>query len=324
MIDDPWINDGFSTSPITTDESETVLEDESVIKLMEVKYKLDKQTILTALRDNVYNDISAIYFLLYYDRDAKASLERDPGSSDVQKIMNPAKKESTPVAPVMPIIGEDEVLPERASDAIPEENHARSASTQPPAAVVGGGRRKRAATVNAGAVIPEADDSKPAAENTDKPVIEAFPTNKSTVESTTTAASTQPGERKRHNTITGMIRGLTAKKDEKEEEGDTDKPRSLRFTFNSNTTSTKPPDEIVVELIKACNKMGLTHRLITRYLLECASTTSSPGKEVLKVEVEVCKLPRLNNLHGLKFKRISGSSSDYKEVSEQLLAAVQL
>ena len=120
-----------------------------------------------------------------------------------------------------------------------------------------------------------------------------------------------------------MIRGLTTKKDEKEEEETLDKPRSLRFTFNSNTTSSKPPDEIVVELIKACNKMGMTHRLTTRYLLE-ASSNGTAGKEVLKIEIEVCKVPRLNNLHGLRFKRLSGSSSDYKEVSEQLLAAVQL
>ncbi|KAI8909095.1 KA1 domain/Ssp2 C-terminal domain-containing protein, partial [Gorgonomyces haynaldii] len=96
---------------------------------------------------------------------------------------------------------------------------------------------------------------------------------------------------------------------------DANKPRSLRFTFNSNTTSSKNPDEIIQEVIRNCNLKSITHRLLSRYLLEC--TYAPPAsKEPVKFEVEVCKLPRLNNLHGLRFKRLSGQSQDYKEVCE--------
>ncbi|OUM67411.1 hypothetical protein PIROE2DRAFT_35170, partial [Piromyces sp. E2] len=96
--------------------------------------------------------------------------------------------------------------------------------------------------------------------------------------------------------------------------------RSLRFTFNSNSTSTKQPDEIVRNVLHACKGLNISHKLVARYLIEC----NIPDKEDLKFEVEICKLPRLNNMHGLKFKRLSGTTSDYKEICEKLLSTVEL
>ncbi|KAI8808612.1 KA1 domain/Ssp2 C-terminal domain-containing protein, partial [Cladochytrium replicatum] len=101
------------------------------------------------------------------------------------------------------------------------------------------------------------------------------------------------------------------------------KPRSLRFTFNSNTTSSRPPDEIMHEVISACDRFGITHRLTSRFLLDCqcASVPGSapiPGNDIVKIEIEICKLPRLKNLHGLRFKRVGGSSAEYKEVCEKI------
>ncbi|KAI8614337.1 KA1 domain/Ssp2 C-terminal domain-containing protein [Chytriomyces sp. MP71] len=103
---------------------------------------------------------------------------------------------------------------------------------------------------------------------------------------------------------------------------DANKPRSLRFTFNSNTTSSKLPDEIMAEIIKTLNKQVIAYTPITRYLLECVWTSS--GKEPIKFEIEVCKLPRLKSLFGLRFKRLSGTSSDYKDVCDAFLASVAL
>ncbi|KAJ3358794.1 MAP microtubule affinity-regulating kinase 1 [Kappamyces sp. JEL0680] len=155
LIDDPWINETYTDSPISTDSSTHFEEDESIIKLMEVKYKLEKSAIIQALRDNVYNDISAIYFLLYYDKEAKSGME-DPSVPDVTKINNPSpKKESlmaTEKEKAMPIIGEDDVLqetPEQVSvmedpEHVPSGQVMSATTSKPP--MVASGRRKRAAT----------------------------------------------------------------------------------------------------------------------------------------------------------------------------------
>jgi MAP/microtubule affinity-regulating kinase len=104
------------------------------------------------------------------------------------------------------------------------------------------------------------------------------------------------------------------------------KPRSLRFTFASNTTSSKSPDHMIQEVITAATKHGYKFRLVHNFLIECVASPPNnlPGAEHVKIEIEVCKLPRLTRLHGFRFQRISGASADYKTVCEKLLASIQL
>lgn len=352
LIDDPWINESYGDSPISTDLSETVAEDENVIKLMESKFKIDRESVLQALRDNVYNDTSAIYFLLYYEKDNRTNTENDV--PDITKIASPTKKDSgaatsPATGKAMPIIDENGVLPESLTESpagppgvVPDAKSAAAKTS----AVVAAGRRRRAATVIGGdkneeSAAPIAPAS--VSNNANRPATGIpFSSSPSSGEppkpGSETPAAIPPvvEQRKRHNTIVGIFKNQIRRNTDSDEVGtasvdsnqsdkpmgdDTDKPRSLRFTFNSNTTSSKPPDEIIVEVIKCCNKLGLTHRLHTRYLLECNSAT---GKEPLKFEIEVCKLPRLNNLHGLRFKRVNGSSGEYKDTCEKILSTVQL
>jgi MAP/microtubule affinity-regulating kinase len=107
---------------------------------------------------------------------------------------------------------------------------------------------------------------------------------------------------------------------------DDQKPRSLRFTFASNTTSSKSPDQMIQDILNSAAKNVFKTRTNTRYLVEVTAQPPNdlPGAEVIKIEVEVCKLPRLKNLHGFRFKRLSGASADYKTVCEQLLSNIQL
>lgn len=141
--------------------------------------------------------------------------------------------------------------------------------------------------------------------------------------------------------------------------GGTDgKPRSLRFTFNSNATSLQPPDAILEEVQLACQKLNIKLVHISRFTVEgywnfcesplkfSASPIISPDpqimedddssinqkqtldikadKDLVRFEIEVCELPRLKNIHGLKFRRMSGPSQEYKEVCGRILSTVKL
>ncbi|KAI3638604.1 hypothetical protein MIR68_003102 [Amoeboaphelidium protococcarum] len=152
-----------------------------------------------------------------------------------------------------------------------------------------------------------------------------------------------------------------------------DKPRVLRFTFNSNTTSSKAPEDIVREIIGACQKNNIKCSQVGKFLVECAwnfrespfnkieqpvgnmdverlqkaldevmntSQSTLPQqqqqqfnslkisdkdmKDTVRFDVEVCELPRLKNLHGLRFRRIAGGSDQYKDACGRLLATVNL
>jgi MAP/microtubule affinity-regulating kinase len=349
LVDDPWVNESYDQSPILTDISTSVAEDETIIRYIEQKHKLDRESILQAIRENIYNDVSAIYYMMFFEKQAKEmngeKVELPPlDTSDITRLDTPKKESiSSPTqvpTNLMPVIDEDGVLPEavvpmsKPEDA--KSGEVQSAAVSKPPVVVA--RRRRAATVT-GDGGKEESPFQPAVPIHQTPHIPQVRPATATANATTpvlqnaeqekpTTAGSVPEQRKRTNTIVGIFRGVgSGKKDDEDANSthgpeDADKPRSLRFTFNSSSTSSKPPDEIMVELARCCNKLSVQHKLITRYLMECSPPQT--GKEPLKMEIEVCKLPRLNNLHGLRFKRVSGSSSEYKDLCEKVLTTVQL
>ncbi|KAJ3297919.1 Map microtubule affinity-regulating kinase [Borealophlyctis nickersoniae] len=467
LIDDPWINEGYSDSPIASDLSQRVEEDESIIKLMEQKYKIDRETIVQGLRENVYDETTAIYYLLYYEKDMRVNLTADvtalpasasntlPAISGPPSVHEPATspvaaavphgRDSAGAKPAMMPIDEDGVLPpppaptaapppapvqarqllktqprrrrftvggeadvakyadedQEAAEllkkvqaaAIKEDGQAPSVGIPLPSrgvtetnskprlpAIVGSGQRVVAPATGSGASMqppamgsntsttgapssPEAGDRpqrkrhntivgifrnqlrrqsevamspiSPTADRGTDTVGASGVGNIPTVASTATPASPPPPSASNATYSSGANMGsttggaggaLSTVTDEEPVRTDENKPRSLRFTFNSNTTSSKPPDEIIALVTSACDAHGISHRLTSRFLVECfcPPPTPGPGKDGVKFEIEVCKLPRLKNLHGLRFKRVAGASADYKEVCEKLLAAVAL
>jgi len=368
LIDDPWINEGYSDSPIKKCEEEVITTDESIIQFMVQKYKFDREQIIKSLDDNVYDDTSAIYYLLYNEKKNKNNLEGILSPISDNTPTSPSKsptKESQEKAPASPTkngmvrIDEDDVLPTNNTEAvkIPARQPATAATTTRTRRFTVTGitvDRPQEAPMNIKTIPkPGALENSKTVQNpasTPQPVqsgithpqikeeeeLEVMPS----IPKPATADSTQPSDtlppsemprqpRKRHNTIVGIFlrnkdgQPVPASATSPTTETPTDssvKPRSLRFTFNSNSTSTKQPDEIVRNVLHACKDLNIAHKLVARYLIEC----NIPDKEDLKFEVEICKLPRLNNMHGLKFKRLSGTTSDYKEICEKLLSTVEL
>lgn len=442
LIDDPWINEGYPDSPIVSDLAlKPVTEDESLIKVMETKFHIDRNTVLKALREGIYDDVAAIYYLLYHERDQKGGDLGAVGPATI-KIVQPPPQAGSTAGPKkesdMVPIDEDDVLPhtptnitksaprsvETSGEQVPVASAAAAGTGVTPRTTLRANAvpRRRRFTVGGEAdmqKLADDEDGREAAaalkllqeqpngakKDKDAPsstaasalAVPAIPrvhgaagevqsgstgatstsssgAAGSSPDKTAQDAATPPGSgeggvddsgeptgRKRHNTIVGLFRN-TLRKSGDAASGDVPgsptmgpgvvpttatvvssaqdkaavsvvdasgvtKPRSLRFTFNSNTTSSKPPDDVVAEVVAAATKHGMQHRLAGRYLIECTVPLQgppAPGRENVKFEIEICKLPRLRNLHGLRFKRISGTSADYKDACEKLLETVAL
>lgn len=422
LIDDLWLNEGFSTSPITAQVTEQlVVEDSLVISIMETKFSVDRETLLKGLRENVWDDVMAIYFLLYNLKlqhgegsvikigdqmrirngfsmnalvadnnpvtgasgEITAVDQAVPGSTvnSIIKATSPITRideessddaQSQPNVPIPPIqlrvhaqngtparrrytVGDDTGVKQLATDLNEQNLLAELEKLQvqppPPPSVIASapkpsaaddappqhtahelqaptrGRRFSISTNHTkNTEIAENRDAEVVVPRQPKPqLVPSSRNRRNTIFSNSAAYPDNPVEVK----ATGEPADETvATYGSNSSAGSTisaDKPRSLRFTFNSKTTSSKQPDQIITEIQQACQLLKISARAISRFIVECISST--PGQEesdAVVVEVEVCKLPRLKNLHGLRFKRVSGSSAFYKILCEKLLATTQL
>ncbi|KAJ3146564.1 MAP/microtubule affinity-regulating kinase 3 [Irineochytrium annulatum] len=515
LVDDAWINEGYSDSPISSDlSSKGVEEDEAILRLMESKYHVDRSLVLHALRENIYDDISATYLLLYFDKEARSHVTAEV---EGKKQLSIATQAHTHVSSAGESQSAAAALPPQIQRSHPEAAKVDGEEGGAGAAADGdmmpnlnlrpqtvrAKPRKRRFTVGGEADVAKlADEDEEAAELLKKlqhqapliedatsahavgqpsglagvlatspvivtPSLQGPPTpmgrtpmpvahqnqtpreidedelqevadgmpgqlagdsasevqhpgsaggsNNAAGTSSPAGGATQP--RKRHNTIVGILRSHMRRQSDvsgmapmatlqdqqanrmdamgssdenavqgavpgaadatgdaakaggvggnSDAQGASDdgfgpngahKPRSLRFTFNSNTTSSKPPDDIIAQVVAACDFHGIQHRLASRFLVECywggvggssgggfggasagnqaatyesgqaagSSATVGGAGSGVKLEIEVCKLPRLKNLHGLRFKRVGGSSADYKEVCERILGSLAL
>ena len=399
ILDDPWLNEGYESHPLNKQSPEDlVTEDTLVLNIMESKFSVEKDHIIKGLKNNVYDDIMAIYFLLYNEKRrngegavikiseqmaTKALHHGHTSATNTPDIARTGTPNGTVTAPVSTIKEEGGAVDSPAairSVTVPRKSRRSTTSEEPnktaDAQTDEATRKLKEMQVKDGdKVVPRSRTDAPRP----RPVSVAVPSesyvpapisspivppsaekkekaNEATDSGTHIGSTDEEvsGSRRRTNTIAGFLKIRTRATngtstatgtpvdsptmesgsiDTSNEEstknlgfGPDVKPRSLRFTFNSNTTSSKAPDDIVQDVMNTCQKLNLKAKLLGRYLIECAAPppTALPGAEEVKIEIEVCKLPRLRNLHGLRFKRVGGSSADYKTISEQILGAIQL
>ncbi|XP_073690289.1 MAP/microtubule affinity-regulating kinase 3a isoform X3 [Garra rufa] len=144
------------------------------------------------------------------------------------------------------------------------------------------------------------------------------------------ASPTQPRSRgNANNLLTKLTSKLTRSRhvsgDQQKDEGKDGKdgkPRSLRFTWSMNTTSTMEPADIINEIRKVLDANSCSYQQRECFLLLC-SHGDSRNDSLVQWEMEVCKLPRLS-LNGVRFKRISGNSIAFKNIASKVAGELKL
>lgn len=107
-------------------------------------------------------------------------------------------------------------------------------------------------------------------------------------------------------------------------EPDQAKPRSLRFTWNMKTTSAMDAIDVMREIRRVLDANQCDYEQRERFLLLCVHGGGGENAgSVVQWEMEVCKLPRLS-LNGVRFKRISGTSSIYKSIAGKIANELKL
>lgn len=103
------------------------------------------------------------------------------------------------------------------------------------------------------------------------------------------------------------------------------KPRVERFAFSMSTTSSKDPDEMMNEIIRVLKENDFHYDYVEKYLLLCWNTNAENDNytDSVQWEMEICRIPLLF-MHGIRMKRIFGSTFAYKSVASQITKSMKL
>ncbi|KAA6400217.1 MAG: putative Serine/threonine protein kinase OSK3 [Streblomastix strix] len=96
--------------------------------------------------------------------------------------------------------------------------------------------------------------------------------------------------------------------------------RVFRGLFNVSATSSKPPEIILKEVEDLLKQKNITPKRVGEtFVLKCDYTAKA-----IRFEVEICRLPRLDEVCFVNMKRISGETFAWKEFCTQFFSALQL
>jgi hypothetical protein len=90
-----------------------------------------------------------------------------------------------------------------------------------------------------------------------------------------------------------------------------------RGPFNVNCTTSKDPQLVLIEMVRSLELQKVSYKKVGNYGLRCQ-------KNNVRFEMEIAHLDNLDSIYIVKFKRLAGETSSYKEVSNKVLNNMHL
>eukprot|EP00043_Microstomoeca_roanoka_P010609 m.100556 g.100556 ORF g.100556 m.100556 type:complete len:586 (-) comp14942_c3_seq1:121-1878(-) len=308
VMTDKWMNDGHDGDMLRPYEEQAPdYANEERLALME-EYGFRREEVQESLRSQLYDHRTATYLLLEH---AKARLHSGNGMSSQRALPRPLTSSALPV----------HMMPERRqSFAVARASSPLSQSATPGKRLPEPPRRGSLA-VSSSTATPAATPDVPSVTD-EMRRISMQPTRRRTV--TEGGVPVAEGETSRDGPpperpafFSRLRNSFRRSSGDQARLSQRNGPRSLRFTFSTANTSAHSPDELLTELKRVLDNNQIKFEESDGpYSLLCTHRAT-------QFEMEICKLPRLS-LNGIRHKRISGTSVDYKTIVSKILNEMDL
>lgn len=130
------------------------------------------------------------------------------------------------------------------------------------------------------------------------------------------ATASPAGTRRRLSLTEGLMPWKSPKPAQKE------KLRSIKGVFNVDTTTMKPAEEIVEEVIRVLTESEIVFKQ-KGYIFKCKQKQPIDKAERVQFDLEICQIHGLN-MNGVRFKRISGGVWGYRTLCQTLMQKMKL
>lgn len=105
-----------------------------------------------------------------------------------------------------------------------------------------------------------------------------------------------------------------------------EEPRKIKAVYKCSTTSTKPANvvrqEVETALIKLRSREKLCSYEVSKYLFKCKGRDERGGKLIF--QLEICSVPGLQTVVGIRHTRLRGDAWSYKRVCDTILGMIKI